>query len=99
MIYQKDGLFPWYTVSENIELSLRHITKSEQRKKQTISAIRLIGLEGFENHYPHQLSGGMKQRVELARALSGESDILLMDELERENTRLNPRPLAHTYGV
>ena len=80
MIYQKDGLFPWYTVSENIELSLRHITKSEQRKKQTLSAIRLIGLEGFENHYPHQLSGGMKQRVELARALSGESDILLMDE-------------------
>src|SRR5699024_7948552 len=43
-------------------------------------AIRLIGLEGFENHYPHQLSGGMKQRVELARALSGDSDILLMDE-------------------
>lgn len=80
MIYQKDGLFPWYTVSENIELSLRHVKNSKQRREQILSAIQLIGLEGFEHHYPHQLSGGMRQRVELARALSGESDILLMDE-------------------
>lgn len=80
MIYQRDGLFPWLTVTENIELSLRHIKDSEQRAGQIHGAIRLIGLEGFENHYPHQLSGGMKQRVELARALSGDSDILLMDE-------------------
>src|SRR5690625_7317970 len=80
MIYQKDGLFPWYTVSENIELSLRHVNNSEQRKKQTLSAIRMIGLEGFENHYRHQHSGGMRQQVELARALSGESDILFLAE-------------------
>ncbi|MCC5942713.1 MAG: ABC transporter ATP-binding protein [Balneolaceae bacterium] len=80
MVYQQDGLFPWLTVTENIGLGLRHLKNKTEKMHQIEEAIQLIGLQGFENHYPHQLSGGMRQRVELARALSGESDILLMDE-------------------
>lgn len=80
MVYQQDGLFPWLTVIENIGLGLRHLKNKVEKNRQLDEAIELIGLQGFENHYPHQLSGGMRQRAELARALSGDSDILLMDE-------------------
>jgi NitT/TauT family transport system ATP-binding protein len=79
-VYQDDGLFPWLTVSENIAIGLRAIKDAAQREKDLRELLSLIHLEGFENHYPHQLSGGMRQRVELARVLAGDSDILLMDE-------------------
>ncbi|MCS7130406.1 MAG: ABC transporter ATP-binding protein [Archaeoglobaceae archaeon] len=81
MVFQDYALFPWRTVLGNVlfGLEIRKIQKKEALEKAK-SFIKLVGLEGFENSYPHELSGGMRQRVALARALVCEPDILLMDE-------------------
>jgi NitT/TauT family transport system ATP-binding protein len=80
MVFQQDGLFPWLTVGENVRLGLRHVGDDKERDRRADALLDLVGLRAFEAHYPHQLSGGMRQRVELVRALGGETDLLLMDE-------------------
>src|SRR6201996_2173900 len=81
MVFQSFALFPWLTVQENVELGLeaRGVARSE-RESRAEGAIDMIGLGGFENAYPKELSGGMRQRVGLARALVVHPDLLLMDE-------------------
>lgn len=78
-VFQEYGIFPWASVWDNVALGLRHLSKGEQH---TIVAqvIDLVGLTGFESTYPQELSGGMKQRVEVARALAVDPDVIFMDE-------------------
>ncbi|HEY2658861.1 MAG TPA: nitrate/sulfonate/bicarbonate ABC transporter ATP-binding protein [Caulobacteraceae bacterium] len=81
MVFQSFALFPWLTVQQNVELGLEAQGVSpEERRKRALAAIDLIGLDGFENAYPKELSGGMRQRVGLARALVVQPSVLLMDE-------------------
>ena len=81
VVFQEASLFPWLTAEDNVEfpLALRGVPKAERRAKAQ-DALKLVGLEGFGRRHPHELSGGMKQRVSIARGLVQDPPVLLMDE-------------------
>lgn len=81
MVYQTTGLFPWFSVMKNVDFGprMKHMPKAERQKKAQYF-IDLVGLTGFENSYPIKLSGGMRQRVGIARAYCNDPTVMLMDE-------------------
>ncbi|WP_020617091.1 ABC transporter ATP-binding protein [Paenibacillus daejeonensis] len=84
MVFQKPVLMPWLSAVQNIVLPLTLGTKKKlgkrEAKEKAEDALKLVGLQDFRNHFPHQLSGGMQQRIAIARALAAEPTVLLMDE-------------------
>jgi ABC-type nitrate/sulfonate/bicarbonate transport system ATPase subunit len=80
LVFQDPTLFPWKTIYENIAFGLRARGVYRQEKQRIPDFFKLVGLEGFEKSYPHQLSGGMAQRASLARALVNNPKVLLLDE-------------------
>ena len=78
-VFQENGVFPWLTVEENVGFGL--LARPEPEREQRVAHyLQMVGLTGFEKSYPRELSGGMKQRVEIARALAAEARVLFMDE-------------------
>ncbi|MDR0709739.1 MAG: ABC transporter ATP-binding protein [Spirochaetaceae bacterium] len=104
MVFQNadSAIFPWFTVEENVEFGLRmRGIKKRERREAASRYIGLVGLKGHENKFPHELSGGMKQRTQIARLLANDSDILVMDEpfgaLDAQTRRIMQGELVRTW--
>jgi NitT/TauT family transport system ATP-binding protein len=104
MVFQNadSAIFPWLTVRENVEFGLRmRRIKKRERREAASHYISLVGLNGHENKFPHELSGGMKQRTQIARLLANDSDILVMDEpfgaLDAQTRRIMQSELVRTW--
>jgi ABC-type nitrate/sulfonate/bicarbonate transport system ATPase subunit len=81
LVFQSDAIFPWYTVAGNIEYGLKAIGKPRKERKETVNRLlQLVGLEADRKKFPRQLSGGMRKRVDIARAMAVQPEVLLMDE-------------------
>lgn len=103
VVFQSFSLFPWKTVRENIDFGLRINGRSQAERRDLVSrAVKLIGLDGFEEHYPRQLSGGMQQRVAIARSFVMSPRVLLMDEpfaaLDAQNRQLMQEELVRIWA-
>jgi NitT/TauT family transport system ATP-binding protein len=104
MVFQEFALFPWRTVRKNIEFGLEiKGIPSEKRAEVSDRLVDLVGLKGFENAHPEELSGGMKQRVGIARALANEPEVLLMDEpfgsLDAQTRNLMQKELLRIWAA
>jgi NitT/TauT family transport system ATP-binding protein len=104
MVFQNadSAIFPWLTVEGNVEFGLRmRGIKRKERREVAARYIGLVGLNGHENKFPHELSGGMKQRTQIARLLANDSDILVMDEpfgaLDAQTRRIMQGELVRTW--
>ncbi len=79
-VFQEDRLIPWLTIKENLEIALKQYSEKDELNKRVYKVLNLVGIDGIEDKYPHELSGGMKQRINIARAFGKPSKIILMDE-------------------
>jgi len=79
-VFQRDTLLPWRTIADNVQLGLQIQRAPQPDRTRARELLALVGLEGFEHYYPHQVSGGMRQRAQLIRTLAYEPDVILMDE-------------------
>ncbi len=103
-VFQRDALLPWQTVAQNVQLGLviRGVAESERRERSR-ALLEMAGLSGFEHYYPHQISGGMRQRAALVRTLAYDPQVILMDEpfgaLDAQNRMLLQSELLRSWQL